>query len=169
MRTTMKALLIGAGVVLVSGCASQATPPTAELFDCQALNRAVSSADNAFAEIKGRLKTTPLTRTWQTDTQAFHEACVVVSARRPDHYLCFGPLASDDPRGALVDGGEVVAQCLGDDWQSQRIATDRLEFTREGEAAVVVLETFLNDRERRMGTLSVFQTAAHAKPLPSDG
>ncbi len=168
MRTTIKALLIGAGVVLVSGCASQATPPTAELFDCQALNRAVSSADNAFAEIKGRLKTTPLTRTWQTDTQAFHDACVVVSSRRPDHYLCFGPLASDDPRGALVDGGEVVAQCLGDDWQSRRASADRLEFTRDGQSAVVIMETFLNDRGRRMGKLGVFQNAKHAAPLPGD-
>lgn len=168
MRTIMKAWLIGAGVLLVSGCASQPTPPTEALFDCQALNRAVSSADNGFAEIKGRLRATPLTRTWQTDTQAFHDACVVVSSRRPDHYLCFGPLTSDDPRGALVKGGEVITQCLGADWQSRRTSADRLAFTREGQPAVVVLETFLNDRGRRMGTLSVFQNAQHAAPLPSD-
>ncbi|MDW7745709.1 hypothetical protein [Halomonas sp.] len=168
MRTTMKAWLIGAGVLLVSGCASQPTPPTEALFDCQALNRAVSSAHTGFAEIKGRLRTTPLTRTWQTDTQAFHDACVITAARRPDHYLCFGPLASDDPRGALVKGGEAITQCLGEGWQLQRTSADRLAFTREGQSAVVILETFLNDRGRRMGTLSVFQNAQHAAPLPSD-
>ncbi|MEQ6888350.1 hypothetical protein ABE957_06670 [Halomonas sp. CS7] len=168
MRRTMRSWLAGAGVLLLAGCASQATPPAAELFDCGALNRAVASADTGFADIKGRLETTRLTRTWQTDTQAFHDACVITSARRPDHYLCFGPLESDDPRGALVKGGEAVAQCLGEGWQSRRTTADRLEFTREGQDAVVILETFLNDRGRRMGTLGVYQNAADAAPRPDD-
>ncbi|WP_157955220.1 hypothetical protein [Halomonas denitrificans] len=168
MRRTMRSWLAGAGVLLLAGCASQATPPAAELFDCGALNRAVASAEGGFDAIKGRLETTRLTRTWQTDTQAFHDACVITSARRPDHYLCFGPLESDDPRGALVKGGEAVVQCLGEGWQSRRTTADRLEFTREGQDAVVTLETFLNDRGRRMGTLGVFQNAADAAPRPDD-
>ncbi|SFT87579.1 hypothetical protein SAMN04487956_12728 [Halomonas saccharevitans] len=166
MRRTMRTWLAGAGVILLSGCASQATPPVAELFDCQALNRAVASAETGFADIKGRLETTRLTRTWQTDTQAFHDACVITSARRPDHYLCFGPLASDDPRSALLKGGEAVAQCLGEGWQSRRTSADRIAFTREGQAPVVTLETFLNDRGRRMGTLGVYQNARDAEPRP---
>ena len=168
MRRTMRRGLAGAGVILLAGCASQATPPAAELFDCGALNVAVASAEGGFDAIKGRLETSRLTRTWQTDTQAFHDACVIASARRPDHYLCFGPLASDDPRGALVKGGEALAQCLGDGWQSRRTTADRLEFTREGQAAVVTLETFLNDRGRRMGTLGVYQNARDAAPRPGD-
>lgn len=165
----IRTCLIGAGVLLASGCASQATSPSAQLFDCEALNQAVASAETGFAEIKGRLETTPMTRSWQTTTQAFRNDCEVVAARRPAHYLCYGRLASADPRGALFTGGEAIAACLGDGWQSQRVSADRLEFSHQEQAAVVVLETFLNDRGRRMATLGVFQQAEHAAPLPGDG
>ncbi|WP_136249016.1 hypothetical protein [Halomonas borealis] len=169
MRRTMRTWLAGAGVVLLSGCASQATEQTAaERFDCAALDRAIASAETGFGDIKGRLETTNLTRTWQTDTQAFHDACVITSARRPDHYLCFGSLSTDDPRGALVAGGEALGQCLGEGWRSERTAPDRLEFTRQGREPVVVLESFLNDRGRRMGTLGVYQDARDAAPRPGD-
>lgn len=169
MQRTMKGWLVGVGAALLSGCASQATEPTAaERFDCADLNQAIASAGTGFEDIKGRLETTSLTRTWQTDTQAFHDACVITSARRPDHYLCFGPMATDDPRGALVAGGEALGRCLGEGWQSRRAAPDRLEFTRRGAEPVVVLESFLNDRGRRMGTLSVFQDAEDAAPLPDE-
>ncbi|KGE78513.1 hypothetical protein CVH10_13780 [Halomonas sp. ND22Bw] len=169
MRRIMMPWLLGAGVALLSGCASQATEQTAaERFDCTALNQAITSAETGFEDIKGRLETTDLTRTWQTDTQAFHDACVITSARRPDHYLCFGPLATDDPRGALVAGGEALGQCLGESWQSERTAPDRLAFTRQGREPVVVLESFLNDRGRRMGTLGVYQNAADAAPRPGE-
>ncbi|MFG6176793.1 hypothetical protein ACGTN6_06100 [Halomonas sp. THAF12] len=162
--------LLGTGMALLAGCASQATEQTAaERFDCAALNRAITSAETGFEDIKGRLETTSLTRTWQTDTQAFHDACVITASRRPDHYLCFGSLATEDPRGALLAGGEALGQCLGEGWRSARTAPDRLEFTRQDSEPVVVLESFLNDRGRRMGTLGVFRNASDAAPLSDDG
>lgn len=171
MATMARIWLAGAGMALLAGCATQATETTqtaAERFDCEALNHAVESAETGFSDIKGRLETTQLTRTWRTDTQAFHDACVITSARRSDHYLCFGRLTSDDPRGALVAGGEELARCLGEGWQSRRTSADRLLFTREDAAPVVTLETFLNDRGRRMGSLGVFRNAGDAAPLPDE-
>ncbi|MBB3142382.1 hypothetical protein [Halomonas organivorans] len=169
MAAMARMWLLGAGMALLGGCANQSTETTAERFDCEALNRAVANAGTGFADLKGRLETTPLTRTWKTDTQAFHDACVITASRRPDHYLCFGRLVSADPRGALMAGGEELAQCLGEGWRSARTAPDRLEFTRQDSEPVVVLESFLNDRGQRMGTLGVFRNAGDAAPLSDDG
>ncbi|MGQ7248800.1 hypothetical protein ACUN9Y_15870 [Halomonas sp. V046] len=158
------------GLLTLAGCASSGGTQTAkEMFDCGALNQAVASAGNEFADIKGRFDDTRLTRSWETDVQAFEESCVITSAQRPDHYVCFGRMDSDDPRGALVVGGEALAQCLGAGWEATRDTDDRYLFSRPGTEAVVTLETFLNDRARRMGTLSVYQNVEDAKPVSSDG
>lgn len=170
MATMARTWMAGAGMTLLAGCASQATPDTAaQLFDCGALNQAVESAEGGFDDIKGRLDDTRLTRTWETDVQAFHDACLIASARRPDHYACFGRLKLDSPQAALIQGGEGLARCLGKDWTSRQPSAERIEFVRNAAGPVVVLETFLNDRGRRMGTLSVFQKARDAAPMPGDG
>jgi hypothetical protein len=161
--------LAGSLLALLGGCASQATPQTAaEAFNCNALNRAVVSADTGFTEIKGRLNDNRLMRSWQTDTQAFHNACQILSSQRPEHYVCLGPLQSSDPRGALVKGSEIITQCLGETWQPHRSSSDRFEFTHQDSAAVVTLETFINDRAQRMGTLSIYQNATDAAPLAGE-
>ncbi|MDL4864874.1 hypothetical protein NPJ88_021310, partial [Halomonas elongata] len=82
MATMARAWLAGAGMALLAGCASQATPDkVSQQFDCDALDQAVESAAGGFADIKGRLDETSLTRTWATDVQAFHDACLITSAR----------------------------------------------------------------------------------------
>ncbi|MBY5926336.1 MULTISPECIES: hypothetical protein [unclassified Halomonas] len=146
-------------MVTLAGCASTSQPQTAaEMFDCSALNQAVASAEGGFAGIKGRFEDNRLTRTWETDVQAFHESCLITSSQRPDHYSCFGRMDSDDPRGALTVGGEALGQCLGADWSSTREeGSDRLIFSKAGTDTTVSLETFLNDRGRRMASLDVWQ------------
>ncbi|MBY5940190.1 MULTISPECIES: hypothetical protein [Halomonas] len=157
-------------MLTLAGCASTSQPQTAaEMFDCDALNQAVASADNDFTDIKGRFDDTRLTRSWETDVQAFHDSCLITSAQRPDHYSCFGRMDSDDPRGALVAGGEALGQCLGSDWTSTRETSDRLVFSRAGSDTTVTLETFLNDRGRRMGSLDVWQHPDDLRLESTDG
>lgn len=163
----IRASLVMAGLSL-AGCVTTTTPQqAADLFDCAALNQAVASAANDFKDIKGRFTDTRLTRSWETDVQAFHNACVITSAQRPDHYVCFGRLQVEDPRGSLVAGSEALGQCLGSEWTGTP-GDDRVVFSRADTDAVVTLETFINDRGRRMGALSVFQQAADAMPLADE-
>lgn len=163
----IRASLAMAGLSL-AGCVTTSTPQqAADLFDCAALDQAVASAANGFEDIKGRYSDTRLTRSWETDVQAFHNACVITSAQRPDHYVCFGRMQVEDPRGSLTAGSEALGQCLGNDW-SATPGDDRVLFSRAGTDAVVTLETFVNDRGHRMGALSVFQRDADAMPLADE-
>lgn len=164
----IKVSLATAGVLSLAGCVATGTPErAAELFDCAELDQAVASAANGFDDIKGRFNDTRLTRSWDTDVQAFDNACVITSSKRPDHYVCFGRIQTEAPRGALAVGGDGLGQCLGSDWNATS-ADDRILFKRPGTEAVVTLETFVNDRGHRMGALSVFQKEADAAPLPSE-
>lgn len=165
----IKASMVMAGLSM-AGCVTTSTPQqAADLFDCAALDRAVASAANGFEDIKGRYNDTRLTRSWETDVQAFHDACVITSAQRPDHYVCFGRLQIDDPSSTMAAGSEALGQCLGSEWTSTATGDDEwVLFSRAGTDAVVSLETFFNDRGHRIGALSVYQKVADAMPLADE-
>ncbi|SHL84137.1 hypothetical protein [Halomonas cupida] len=165
-RTSIWMGLTMASAMSLAGCVATATPQhVAGLFNCAQLNQAVASAANGFDDIKGPLSETRLTRSWNTDVQAFHEACVITSAQRPDHYDCFGRIDIEDPERAIAIASEELGQCLGGDWKAE-MAGERVMYRSQETDAVVTLETFINDRHHRVGTLSVFQKEADAQTLP---
>lgn len=156
-----------ASAMSLSGCVTTATPQhVAALFNCAELKQAVASADNGFDDIKGQFRETRLTRSWNTDVQAFHDACVITSAQHPDHYECFGRIDIKNPENALAIASEELGQCLGSDWKAS-VSAERAMYRSQGTDTVVTLETFINDRHHRVATLSVFQKEADAQALPS--
>ncbi|GHB32706.1 hypothetical protein [Salinicola rhizosphaerae] len=147
-----KGLLGGATLLMLGACASggPVQDSVTTYLNCDDLKKAIASADNGFDDIKRGSRTTRYGQIWNTSTQAFNNACSIVSASGPTYYTCSGRVESDAGESQLEAATDGIGQCLGSSWASAPAEDGAIDFRGSSGSPVLTLKSFENDRGAQM-------------------
>lgn len=147
-----RGFLGGATLLTLGACANNGPvhDSVTTYLNCDDLQTAVASADNGFDDIKRGSRTTRYGQLWNTSTQAFNNACSIVSASGPTYYTCSGRIESDAGESQLEAATAGIEQCLGAEWSSSSPASGESDLRRQGGGPTLKLKSFENDRGAQM-------------------
>ncbi|WP_251977585.1 hypothetical protein [Salinicola avicenniae] len=148
---TGRALIGGAVMLTLGACSSGPVQQSVTTYlDCDDLKQAVASADNGFDDLKRGGRSTRYGRIWNTNVQAFDNACSIVSASGPTYYTCSGRIEAGAGTSQLEAAASGIGQCLGPDWSSSPAEDGALAFHNAASTPTLTLKSFENDREAQM-------------------
>ncbi|WP_157956845.1 hypothetical protein [Salinicola aestuarinus] len=152
-------VMFASSLALLAGCAGSGPvhESVSSYMDCDALQQAVASADNGFDEIKRSRKNTRFGEIWQTDVQAFANACTIVSTSGPGYYTCSGQIETDATTSQLEAASDGIGQCLGTGWSTSPAGDGAIAFSGGAGTPTLTLKSFANDRGAQMVVMRIDQ------------